>query len=152
MHLWYSELMKHQTHDGGDLKEIIKATGFKVTPGRLAILSIFSDDCGALCAEDIHTKIGKKSLDYVTVYRTLESFEQAGILKKVFLRKQAAYYERAGHHHHHIVCTGCGTVEQFDSCGVESVAKNVLSASKQFKAIKDHSLEFFGVCKRCVTV
>jgi Fur family ferric uptake transcriptional regulator len=140
----------HAPVEAHDLKEIIRQAGFKVTPGRLAILSIFSDDCGALCAEDIHQKIGKKSLDYVTVYRTLESFEQARILKKVFLQKQAAYYERAGHHHHHIVCTHCGIVEQFDSCGVESLSKNILSESKQFKTIKDHSLEFFGVCKSCI--
>lgn len=142
----------HSHAEPHDLKEVIRYAGFKATPGRLAILGIFNEDCGALCAEDIHQKIGKTNVDYVTVYRTLESFEKAGLLKKVFLRKQAAYYERAGHHHHHIVCTNCGIVEQFDACGVESLSKNIISASKQFKMIKDHSLEFFGVCKRCTTV
>lgn len=145
-------MKKHgHTHaEAQDLKEVIRQAGFKATPGRLAILGIFSEDCGALCAEDIHTRIGKTKVDYVTVYRTLESFEKAGLIKKVFLRKQAAYYERAGHHHHHIVCTSCGTVEQFDSCGVEALSKNIIAISKQFATVTDHSLEFFGMCNRCL--
>lgn len=144
--------------DNNDLKKIIRDAGFKATPARLAILSLFTGDCGALCVEDVYKKLSKtsknvklgKTIDMVTVYRTLESFEKAGIVKRVYTQRQAAYYERAGHHHHHIVCTSCGTVESFDACDVKDIAKQALSQSSQFKSISDHSFELFGMCNVCV--
>ena len=146
-----------------DLKKIIRDAGFKATPARLAILGLFTGDCGALCVEDVYKKLSKtgkmgvgknaklgKTIDMVTVYRTLESFEKAGIVKRVYTQRQAAYYERAGHHHHHIVCTSCGTVESFDACEVKDISKQALSQSSQFKSISDHSFELFGLCNICV--
>ncbi len=42
-----------------DLKKIIRDAGFKATPARLAILALFTGDCGALCVEDVYKKKGR---------------------------------------------------------------------------------------------
>lgn len=132
-----------------DLSNILKNTGFKVTPIRLAIIKVFSIDCKPINAEYIHQKLKKEKVNIVTIYRTLTSFENAGILKRVDLQKDSVYYEIAGHHHHHIVCTDCGLVEGFEDCDLDTFSDKVLKSSDKFNTITKHSLELFGVCKKC---
>ena len=131
------------------LQQILVENTLKVTPPRLAILDVFSEDCKPINAEYIFDKLKKKNINLVTIYRTLSSFEKAGILKRVDLHKDAVYYELGNHHHHHIVCTLCGAVESFDDCDIKVLSKKVLNHSTKFKKINQHSLEFFGVCKVC---
>lgn len=129
--------------------DILKKNNLKNTNARKNILALFEEGHDILSAEDVFLKLKKKGVDNVTVYRTLDSFEFKGIIKKVDLRKGAAHYELASHHHHHIVCTSCGLVEIFEGCGFDSLSKKALRGSKKFKQINDHSFEFFGVCKNC---
>jgi Fe2+ or Zn2+ uptake regulation protein len=132
-----------------DLSNILKTNGFKITPIRLAILEVFSHDCEPVNAEFIFQKLKKEKVNIVTIYRTLTSFENAGILKRVDLQKDSIYYEMSGHHHHHIICTDCGLVEGFDECDLDCLSEKVLKSSSKFNAITKHSLELFGQCKKC---
>lgn len=132
-----------------EFASILKGVGLKVTPIRLAVLSIFSSDCKPVNAEYILRRLKAKDVNLVTIYRTLSSFQKAGILKRINLHKDSVHYELAHHHHHHIVCTDCGAVESFDDCDIDKVSKDILGKSSRFKTIKHHSLEFFGLCKSC---
>lgn len=132
------------------LEKTLKDLKLKVTPTRLAILNVFSDGCKTVNAEYIFKKLKGKDINIVTIYRTLTTFKNVGILKTVDLHKDSEYYEIAGHHHHHIVCTDCGTTESFDDCDVERLSKKVLRESSKFKEINQHSFEFFGSCKSCL--
>ncbi len=133
-----------------DLENILKINGFKITPTRLAILKVFSHDCEPINAEFIFKKLKKEKVNIVTIYRTLTSFENVGILKHVDLQKDSAYYELSGHHHHHIICTDCGMVEGFEVCDIDNLTDKVLKNSNKFNIITKHSLELFGLCKKCV--
>lgn len=136
---------------------ILKEAGLKNTPARRFILEIFSSDCKPINAEYIQQALMSKStsstssktVNLVTIYRTLASLEKAGILTKINLRKESAYYELADHHHHHIVCTRCGRTESFNTCIVDTISKDVLKKSSQFKTVDQHSLELFGLCAAC---
>lgn len=132
-----------------DLSNILKKSGFKVTPIRLAILKVFSHDCEPVNAELIFKKLKKDKVNIVTIYRTLTSFENVGILKRVDLQKDSVYYELAGHHHHHIICTDCGLVEGFEVCDLDNLTDKAIKGSSDFNHITKHSLELFGVCKKC---
>jgi Fe2+ or Zn2+ uptake regulation protein len=131
------------------VEKLLQKHKLKVTPAREAILKLFSYDCKPLSAEDIAQRFTNKQINLVTVYRTLATFEKAGILKQVDLRKDAISYELTNHHHHHIVCVRCGIMETFELCGIGKISKDVLKHSKQFKEVKEHSLELFGVCRTC---
>ena len=132
-----------------DFSHILKAKGLKNTPTRKAILDVFPEDCKPINAEYIFVKLKKQNINLVTIYRNLDSFEQAGILKRLNLNKGSAYYELVGdHHHHHIVCTSCGMTEEFGAHDIEN-AINRISKSSSFNTIKTHSLELFGICKKC---
>ena len=132
-------------------KEILKEHSLKATPARELILAALGAERRPYNAQEIFETLSKKNdIDLVTVYRTLASFEKAGIAKRVDLRQDAVAYELAGeHHHHHIVCTECGTVEDFELCDMEAVTKKVVAKAKRFKAVREHTLELFGVCTAC---
>lgn len=131
---------------------MLKATGLRATPVRLSVIDQFSSECRPLNAEQVFEKLKKEKTNLVTVYRTLATFETAGILRRVDLHKDSVFYELAQHHHHHIICTDCGTVESFEDCNVKSITKNALAHSTKFDSVSSHSLEFFGVCKSCATI
>lgn len=131
------------------MNDLLKGKGLKATSSRLAVLGAFSGECMPLNAEGVAKKLRTKDLNLVTVYRTLASFEEAGLLKRIDLHKDSAYYELAGHHHHHVICKGCGLIESLGGCDAERLSKNVLKKASKFSLIKEHSLEFFGVCKKC---
>ncbi len=133
-------------------EETLRRAGLKVTATRLLVLAEFAKNPVPISALDIHTTLEKKGTDVVTIYRTLASFEESGMIRKVDLRRDSVYYELSSHHHHHIVCTSCGVVEDVEDCGIEQMAKKIGGASKKFSHIKDHALEFFGVCRSCVSV
>ena len=132
-----------------NIKKQFKTVGLKITPARLAILEAFSNRCHPLSAEDIYKKLKENKIDLVTIYRTLASFEEVGILRKVDLHKDSQFYEINKHHHHHAVCNRCGFIEELDECGVEKYVSKISSRLSNFKIIKEHSLEFFGLCKKC---
>jgi len=135
-----------------DFNSSIKEKGFKVTQTRQDILGIFSSDCKPINAEYIFKILKNKGVNLVTIYRTLLSFEKAGILKRVDLHQESVYYELVGdHHHHHIVCLRCKKISNFDGCKVDSdsLISKALKQNKDFDSISHHSFDLFGICKKC---
>lgn len=136
------------------MKEILKEKGYKATPARLAILGIFAKSKAPITAESVFRELKrnkkKKDINEATVYRTLSSLEEGGILTKVDFRKESAFFELNKEHHHHITCLKCDTVEDFESTAIEKALGGIVRNSSKFINIKEHSLELFGLCKSCV--
>lgn len=132
-----------------EYKKTLQEYGIKVTTPRLHIFAFLFKTRKPKTAQDIHEAFKGKGMDIVTIYRTLASFEKAGLVRRVDLRKDTVFYELAGEHHHHIVCTNCGDVEDFELCNIESLTKKITGKAKKFKTINQHSFELFGVCTAC---
>jgi len=127
---------------------MLKEKGLKNTPTRRAILGIFSLNCKPINAEYIFSKLKSKKINLVTIYRTLASFEKSGILCRVDVHRGSACYELVLNHHHHLICTDCGTVEEFKTCDIKKTSDDILKHSN-FKSVSTHSFELFGLCKKC---
>jgi Fur family peroxide stress response transcriptional regulator len=127
---------------------VIKEKDLKITPARLAIFETLFKIKHPETAQEIYKKL--KNIDLVTLYRTLDSFEKRGLVRKVDLHKDAVYYEFNTEHHHHIVCTKCGTVEDFKLCNINLLTKKIIKNALNFKVINEHCLELFGICNACV--
>ncbi len=134
-----------------EAKAVLKGAGLRVTAPRVRVLSILEDSTLPVSVADIARVIRKPRIDQVTIYRTLETFVQAGLVNHVELHQGRSFFELATRgHHHHLVCRGCGRVEDVEECGMEAVEKKVVKSSKHFAAVASHALEFFGDCKDCV--
>jgi Fur family ferric uptake transcriptional regulator len=84
-------------------EETLKKHGLKITGFRVDILSLFTSANHALSLSDIELAIGDH--DRITLYRTLKSFEDKGIIHKVLdsngSSKFAACEGACTQYHHH---------------------------------------------------
>ncbi len=131
--------------------QILKENHYRLTKGKVEILLALLKADKPIRIEDIAKNLNVK-LDIVTIYRAVNGFSGKGIIKKINLGDMAAYYEihHAEHHHHHIICNICGLFEDIEDCHAINLEKKTLQISKSFETINSHSLEFFGLCKKCM--
>src|SRR5512143_1283496 len=115
---------------------------------RLRILDVLDASRSPLSAAEVHARLGEGGPDLATVYRNLDRFAGASIVRPVRFADGTRRYEIArGGHHHHLVCTLCGEIEDLAPCGVELLEE---AAIRQHGFhVASHSLEFYGTCRSC---
>lgn len=132
------------------LHQLLQQAGSKATPGRLRVLNVLEKSKMPLSIQQIWDKVGQQRLDQVTLYRMLQAFKKAGVVRKIDLQNNRSYYELVpSQDHHHLVCSNCGRMEDIVGCGVDDVLHTILKRSVQFSRLTEHSFEVFGVCKTC---
>ncbi|NPB07192.1 MAG: transcriptional repressor [Aquificae bacterium] len=126
--------------------ERCKKLGLKITPQRLAIYEALLKAGNHPTAEEIYEEVKKKHpyISIATVYRALETFEELGLVKKVFFSKNSAHYDVNTDEHHHIICTRCGKVEDLNV----DVSLNVPREVNGFSVL-GYSVNFQGLCPNC---
>ena len=83
----------------------------KLTPKRNQILAVLRQYQGTLSATEIHSKL--PDIDLVTVYRSLDLFVKAKLIKQVNLGTDESLFEYQHQPHHHALCTDCDKVIHF---------------------------------------
>jgi len=132
-------------------RQILKTANLYRTEARLMILKILLEADEPLRQDQIAVQFGRKRLDKVTIYRTLESFCASGLVHKVFLQKRACYFELSGNCteeqcHPHFICTGCGDTH----CLTEMPALMTKNLPKGF-IIRHQRVQLEGLCPKCVS-
>lgn len=138
------------SHKAPDFKKLLREHGYRITPARIALLVFLHNTQKPLTAREIQ-KQTPHIMDKVTLYRALEDFTRSKFVVKINLQNTITYYEfhHKDHHHHHIMCEKCGKIEDIENCKKPNLQKEALRNSKEFSIINSHSLEFFGLCKKC---
>ncbi len=149
----HSHSHSHSAHASGpaaDPAAILKEAALKVTPTRTAVLGLLQQEDGPFSAQDIFARLTRESLDLVTIYRCLEAFEKAELVRRCDFSDGIVRYElhNPDHHHHHLICTECQSVEQIelDACPMEKFERT--ARARGYSAIR-HSVELFGICPKC---
>jgi Fur family ferric uptake transcriptional regulator len=133
------------------IKDILKRNNLSVTGSREKILSLFLGHEGALAHGDIEKRAGEK-FDRVTVYRTLQTFVEKGIIHAIPTADNSIRYALCkdhcteGHHHdHHVhfVCVDCGNTYCLDDVVTPEVKLPKGYVSSHIEVVVD------GVCKTC---
>lgn len=102
--------------------ETLKKHQLSITDSRKAILALFMEADGALAHMDIESSTGDE-YDRVTIYRTLQTFVDKGIIHTIPSADNAIRYALCkeacseGHHHDnhiHFMCDDCGTTYCLD--------------------------------------
>lgn len=131
--------------------DILKRNGLSVTASRTKILHLFLDAAGALAHADIE-KNTDGAYDRVTVYRTLQTFVEKGIIHQIPTTDNSILYAlckhdcEEGHHHDnhvHFVCIQCVKTFCLDDVLVPEV-----KLPKGFKP-NEASMIVSGVCIDC---
>lgn len=137
-----------------DLKEMLKEKGYKLTPQRrCAIESIVLDKNKHFSVEELFLKVKDScpEVGLATVYRTVQLFEEIGIITKHNFDDGCYRYEltnpEENHSHHHLICLKCGNVIEVENDLLEEL-EHQIEEHKEFKII-NHHLKFYGYCKNC---
>lgn len=134
--------------------DLLKRQSLSVTESRKRILQIFLDQPGALSHGEIEKKAGM-IFDRVTIYRTLQTFVDRGLIHTIPSAENAVRYALCkdecgdGHHRHehiHFVCTRC---EQ--TFCLDEVVTPVIRLPKGYSTSQIEIL-VQGKCKQCATV
>lgn len=89
--------------------------GLKITPQRIAVLDAFKAINGHPTAENIidFIRINHPNIATGTVYKTLETFTEKELIKKVKTDKDVMRYELVAQNHHHLYCIDTDRIEDF---------------------------------------
>ena len=136
-------------HSHAQVANPLKESGLKSTPGRRAVLQVLGKTSSPLSPEQIHAKVGSEVCDRATVYRILDSLNEAGLAQRLTLEGKTLYLpEESSHHHHHIICRKCRSTVCLDECLISPLEKKAQQLG--FQDIH-HSLQLTGLCSKCAT-
>lgn len=136
-----------------NLEHILKHHHLRITQVRLDILSYFQHQKSALTHADLEANFDKK-FDRVTIYRTLTSFLENGLLHKIPDDSGVAKYALCHHdsmeHNHddqhvHFKCRICAKIECLHNLDIPA-----LHLPKHYK-MEHANLLIEGVCAVCNT-
>nr|WP_284700639.1 Fur family transcriptional regulator [Thermoanaerobacterium sp. R66] len=131
----------------------MKQKGFKLTTQRRAILDVIIENREKhLSSEEIYDLVKEKypEIGLATVYRTLQLFDEMGIIYKLNFddgRSRYELYHNEDHQHHHLICLKCGSVIEMEGDLLENL-EEAIENTKNFQII-DHNVKFFGYCSKC---
>ena len=131
-------------------EQLLKSNKLRLTNARKAVLGVFMSESTAQSHADLEDVLDS-SIDRVTIYRTLDTFVNSGILHKIPDDSGAARYALCNncseHEHHdnhvHFKCRVCGLSECLMHTQIPTVA---LPAGYQAEG---GNLLLEGVCYRC---
>lgn len=133
--------------------ERLRGVGQRYTTQRRALVELLAASKHPLSIPDVLTLQG--GLAQSSVYRNLAVLSQAAAVHRVVTTDDFARYELAEdltHHHHHLICSSCGSVEDFTAS--PQVERTVAKAISEVASTTDfspehHRLDLIGTCSGC---
>ena len=132
------------------IADLLRRNHLSVTDSRKKILSLFLQQKDALTHGDIEKKAGEK-FDRVTIYRTLQTFVEKGLIHSIPTSDNSVRYAlcrdcKEGHHHDDHVHFMC------DSCNATICLDDVVSPKIELPegyVANDVQVVIHGLCKEC---
>ncbi|HEV7620942.1 MAG TPA: transcriptional repressor [Flavisolibacter sp.] len=144
------EALINETSNHSGINDLLRRKHLSITDTRIKILSLFLGAKDALAHSDIENKAGEK-IDRVTIYRTLQTFVEKGIIHTIPTSDNSIRYalckDCTEEHHHddhvHFICNKCNTITCLDNIVSPQInlPGNYTSTSVQ--------VVINGICKAC---
>lgn len=128
----------------------LTSEGYRITRPLKILISILATSDRILnpsqvfqSARQMYPKIG-----LVTVYRTMEKLEQAGLISRVHMPDGCqSFFQSQSGHQHLIICSNCGKAEYFEGDNLNLFFHSI--GSNFGYQVQDHWLQLFGTCLLC---
>ncbi|MBU8893711.1 MAG: transcriptional repressor [Bacteroidales bacterium] len=98
-----------------EIREVLMEKGLKVTPQRLAVLGAVIELGNHPSAENVieFIKVNHPNIAVGTVYKTLETYVEQGIIKKVKSDRDIMRYDAVLDKHHHLHCIESDRIDDY---------------------------------------
>lgn len=133
------------------IADTLRKNNLSLTDSRKRILQLFMHSNNALAHADIEKNTGEQ-FDRVTIYRTLQTFVEKGIIHSIPTADNSVRYALCkdecseGHHHDdhvHFICDTCGTTYCLDH-----IVMPKIQLPRGFK-LRQTDVVTSGVCNKC---
>jgi Fur family ferric uptake transcriptional regulator len=133
--------------------------GLRWTPGRRVVVDLFESSRAPLSMQELQDRAAERRVPLSSLYRIVSDLITANVLVKLEFEEGFARFElteELARHHHHLVCTECGTVEDFEGPAMPVLERAVDDAMRSIKrrhrfSVQTHRLDFFGTCGACTS-
>ena len=125
----------------------LSEAGLKITPQRIAVLEAVMELRNHPTAENVidFIKSNHPNIATGTVYKTLETFVEKGLIKKVKTDRDIMRYDAMTDPHHHLYCSTSDRIEDFMDPELQKMIQKYFDKHKipNFK-IEDIKLQIIG--------
>lgn len=132
------------------IEQSLREIGLRVTPQRRAVWSAFDKEGnGHLTADEVLVRARKilPELARATVYNTLATLVNAGLLRAVESRGAVLYDPNPDPTHHHFRCRSCGRLYDVH---VEGLQELRITDNREF-VVDSKTVLLGGLCPLCVS-
>jgi Fur family peroxide stress response transcriptional regulator len=128
-----------------------RGLGIRITAQRVAVFRAVVEDLSHPTAEAVHRRIVPvmESMSLATVYRTLESLVEAGLLRKVSTPESISRFDANLAPHQHLVCRSCGLMQDWDGKALRRI--RVPRATLPGFRAESFDIRIIGLCPTCVS-
>lgn len=135
-----------------DPESYLRSLGLRKTPVRVGVLQVLAKAGRSMSVPQLLGKM--PGVDSVTVYRTLNTFVNRGIVHRVRSEDRSWLYalgpaqKSAEHKHPHFVCESCGKVECLSGATIPDDFVRQLGVSKSY-LVSYSEVVLHGTCPNC---
>ncbi len=139
--------IKHQLNE---FQHACRAKDLRVTPQRIEIFKELAEATDHPTAEKLHQRLVERmpTLSLDTVYRTLGTFSEMGLINKVETTESQAHFEVSCTQHHHLVCERCKRIIDFMWQQVDDA--DLPEETKFLGNFNRRNVVVYGICKNCL--
>ncbi len=143
--------MDNQDKQIAHFKATCREHGLKITHQRLEIYRAIAKSNGHPSAEVLHKLLTCRMpmLSIDTVYRTLATFEEIGLVKRVETMVSQARFEVKKENHHHFFCDQCGQLMDFTWHSFDNM--NLPKEIQGLGRIQEKNVLIHGICSVCLS-
>jgi Fur family ferric uptake transcriptional regulator len=131
-------------------RDMLHRAGYRATSQRLLLLRLLQDSRVHTSADDLYARAHARDphLSLSTVYRTLNSLKEAGLVRELHLDQDHHHYELAGKEdHYHLVCQRCGKVLEVECFVIDEMLSRI--HERYGFQVTGTQMEFVGFCTDC---
>ncbi|MGI8967894.1 MAG: Fur family transcriptional regulator [Chloroflexota bacterium] len=131
------------------IRSVLREHGLHATSARVAVLQILSEEHRHRSVEEIRAEVLERypAIDPATVYRTLETLQEHGLVVRVELGDKRTRWTYVTHEHHHLVCRRCAAVVEIDDAPIQGLAEEL---ERRYALRMDgQHLVLRGLCADC---
>lgn len=122
----------------------------RLTPQRLEIFRELARASDHPSAEQLYQRLYDKmpTLSLDTIYRTLATFVQNGLVNRVETVESQARFEAVSTRHHHMICDRCKKIVDFDWDSIDHIA--LPDEVQSWGRVQSRNVVVYGVCRECL--
>lgn len=127
-----------------EITDLFRKNNFRATPQRIAVYKYLMENPTHADADEIYKCLVKihPSFSKTTVYNSLQSLEEQGLIHKTIIDSQRVRYDANIELHGHFICDKCKKIYDFQVAGID--AKGLEGFD-----IREKDVYYRGICPEC---